>query len=68
MEVTSDVNKNRLRELAGLTRARIRDNRELVKCMDADLRTLRAELAVLERMIGADQDQVLPHEGAGVPE
>lgn len=50
-EVASDVNKTRLRELAGLTRARIRDNRKLVEAMDADLRTLKAELAVLERML-----------------
>lgn len=50
-EVTSDVNRTRLRELAGLTRARIRDNRKLVEAMDADLRTLKAELAVLERML-----------------
>lgn len=50
-EVASDVNVDRLRELVGLTKARIRDNRKLAEAMDADLRTLKAELAVLERMI-----------------
>lgn len=56
-EVTSDVNVDRLRELAGLTKARIRDNRKLAEAMDADLRTLKAELAVLERMIEGVADQ-----------
>lgn len=51
MEEAGDVTVNRLRELAGLTKARIRDNRKLAEAMDADLRTLKAELAVLERMI-----------------
>lgn len=57
MEEVSDVTAIRLRELAGLTRARIRDNRKLAEAMDADLRTLKAELAVLERMLeGAEPD------------
>lgn len=56
-EVASDVNVDRLRELVGLTKARIRDNRKLAEAMDADLRTLKAELAVLERMLeGAEPD------------
>lgn len=57
MEEAGDVTVNRLRELAGLTKARIRDNRKLAEAMDADLRTLKAELAVLERMLeGAEPD------------
>ncbi len=57
MEEAGDVTVNRLRELAGLTKARIRDNRKLAEAMDADFRTLKAELAVLERMLeGAEPD------------
>ena len=61
MKEVGDVNTNRLRELAGLTRARIRDNRKLSEAMDQDLRTLKAELAVLERMLeGPVQDEPEP--------
>lgn len=54
-EVAGDVMPNSLRELAGLTRARIRENRELVKVLEADRRSLMAELVLLERLLAGEE-------------
>jgi hypothetical protein len=59
-EVTDDVVVKDLGELLGLTRARIRDNRRMVGVMDADHRTLKAQLAVLERLLRDAKSEFLP--------